>query len=658
MTIRQLPPHLINQIAAGEVVERPASVIKELVENALDAGATHLDIDIEQGGIKRIRIRDNGSGIPKDELALALSRHATSKIATLDDLENIRSLGFRGEALPSIASVSRLTLRSNFIEANEGWQLQGDGHEILKALEPTPHAIGTTVDVVDLFFNTPARRKFLKSETTEFRHIEEMVRKLALSRFDIGIHLTHNQKTILRLKSTDNETNAIKRISELCGTPFAEQSIYFDHELTGSRLRLWGWIGLPTFSRSQSDLQYLYVNGRYIRDKYINHAIKQAYQDVMYHGRHPAYVLFLELEPQWVDVNAHPTKQEVRFREGRLVHDFVLQTISQALANVRPNDQIPPTTWQDLEAPVNPVPPPESLADYNWSPSTPDYDQVREYTPNSTSTHYGSSPHYTGTQNKAPFSYTPSYHSQGRLTMPAQDTIHAYQQWYQQPLEDSETSVGADNSTQPNEALIASTSPINLEDMPPLGYAIAQLQGIYILAQNAQGLVIVDMHAAHERVTYERLKHSMTQESIRSQPLLVPYSFAVSKSDADLADQYGTLLGELGFEISVMGVEKLVVRAVPSLLKDGNIEQLVRDVLADLNTYGNTMRVQQAINEILATMACHGAVRAHHQLTIPEMNALLRDMERTERSGQCNHGRPTWTQMTLAQIDKLFMRGQ
>ena len=645
MTIRQLPPHLINQIAAGEVVERPASVIKELVENALDAGSTHIDIDIEQGGLKRIRVRDNGSGIPKDELALALSRHATSKIFSLDDLEHIQSLGFRGEALPSIASVSRLTLRSNVAEANEGWQLQGDGHDILQALEPTPHAIGTTVDVVDLFFNVPARRKFLKTEATEFRHIEDIVRKLALSRFDIGFHLTHNQKTILRLKTSADENSASKRISELCGSPFSEQSLYFDHELTGSRLRLWGWLGLPTFSRSQADLQYLYVNGRYIRDKYVNHAIKQAYQDVLYHGRHPAYVLFLELEPQWVDVNAHPTKQEVRFREGRLVHDFVQQTISQALANIRPHDQIPsiqPMPWNDIAPSSESVPLPHSLADYGFN-GAPSYEEAEYTTP------YAPPP--SGSSSSAsirPFAYTPTYSSQERLSLPVQETLQAYKNWFQ----------AAD---EPAQELLSTSAPdtsTSTEDIPPLGYALAQLQGIYILAHNAQGLVIVDMHAAHERITYERLKHSMSQDAIRSQPLLVPLSFNVSKSEADLADQYTSLLTELGFEISVMGVEKLVVRAVPSLLKDSHIEQLVRDVLADLNTHGNTLRVQQAINELLATMACHGAVRANRALTLPEMNALLRDMERTERSGQCNHGRPTWTQMSLAQIDKLFMRGQ
>ncbi|WP_020558113.1 DNA mismatch repair endonuclease MutL [Thiofilum flexile] len=657
MTIRQLPPHLINQIAAGEVVERPASVIKELVENALDAHSTQIDIDIEQGGLKRIRVRDNGSGIPKEELALALSRHATSKIFTLDDLEHIQSLGFRGEALPSIASVSRLTLRSNFNEANEGWQIQGDGHDILQAPEPAPHAVGTTVDVVDLFFNVPARRKFLKTEATEFRHIEDMVKKLAMSRFDIGFHLTHNQKTILRIKASDDETPPIKRISELCGSPFAEQSLYFDHELAGSRLRLWGWLGLPTFSRSQTDLQYLYVNGRYIRDKYVNHAIKQAYQDVLYHGRHPAYVLFLELEPQWVDVNAHPTKQEVRFREGRLVHDFVQQTISQALADIRPQHQTQPQ-WNTLDTTQESVPLPQSLADYginsdNSDPAHSSYDKT-DYAS------YSASPRASHSSNPPSFAYTPTYSRQERLSLPVKETMQAYQHWFQDSAETelSHEQTTINPTTATYDALNSTTAVTNLEDIPPLGYAIAQLQGIYILAQNAQGLVIVDMHAAHERITYERLKHSMGQDSIRSQPLLVPLSFNVSKADADLADQYTTLLQELGFEISVMGVEKLVVRAVPSLLKDSDIERLVCDVLADLNTYGNTVRVQQAINELLATMACHGAVRANRVLTLPEMNALLRDMEQTERSGQCNHGRPTWTQMSLAQIDKLFMRGQ
>ena len=624
MPIRQLPNHLINQIAAGEVVERPASVVKELLENALDAGSTRIDIDIEQGGGKRIRIRDNGSGIPQDELALALSRHATSKIASLDDLEQVRSLGFRGEALPSIASVSRLILSSRHTDASQGWTLFGDGQEVFDAPTPVAHATGTTVDVVDLFFNTPARRKFLKTEKTEFGHIEDIVRRLALSRFDVGFELNHNQKNTLRLRSTDDRASAERRVAEICGSAFVEQSLYLDYEAAG--LRLWGWVGLPTFSRSQADLQYFYVNSRNIRDKLISHAVKQAYQDVMYHGRHPAFVLFLELNPQLVDVNAHPTKQEVRFREGRLVHDFLFRTLHQALADIRPGDEAGAPTQLP---PSNVTPHPQSLAL-----------KGREEQEKS--------------EPVAQQPYRPTYQpqQQQRLQMPVREQMATYQQLYQPvvPLENAGKDIVG---LKPDLPL-----PQDTDDMPPLGFAIAQLHGIYILAQNASGLVVVDMHAAHERITYEYLKQSMAQDALRSQPLLVPTSVNVSKKEADHAEQHADTFHALGFELDRLGLEKLTIRAVPSLLKDGDTEALVRDVLADLITHGESSRIQNAMNDILATMACHGSVRANRKLSITEMNALLRDMERTERSGQCNHGRPTWTQMSLEHIDKLFLRGR
>ncbi|MEZ5452040.1 MAG: DNA mismatch repair endonuclease MutL [Thiothrix sp.] len=610
MPIRQLPAHLINQIAAGEVVERPASVVKELLENALDAGATRIEVDIEQGGGKRIRIRDNGCGIPKTELALALSRHATSKIASLDDLEQVRSLGFRGEALPSIASVSRLILSSRHQDADQGWQLYGDGQEVFGEPEPVAHANGTTIDVTDLFFNTPARRKFLKTEKTEFGHIEDMLRKIALSRFDVGFELNHNQKNTLRLRPTDDRSGAERRIADICGSAFAEQSLYLDYEAAG--LRLWGWVGLPTFSRSQADLQHFYVNGRNVRDRLITHAVKQAYQDVMYHGRHPAFVLFLELNPQLVDVNAHPTKQEVRFREGRLVHDFLFRTLHQALADIRPGDESGAPAQLPVQAPDTPPGPPPQ-----------------------------------GRKEQEPTPYRPTYQAQHqqRLQMPVREQMGIYQQLYQ-----------------PVEPPITTPSPLAGEGeangLPPLGYAIAQLHGIYILAQNQTGLVVVDMHAAHERITYERLKQGMAEDAIRSQPLLVPTSLNVSKKEADYAEQHADAFHALGFELDRLGLEKLTIRAVPSLLKESDTEALVRDVLADLITHGGSQRIQNAMNEILATMACHSSVRANRRLSIPEMNALLRDMERTERSGQCNHGRPTWTQMSLDQIDKLFLRGR
>lgn len=608
MLIRQLPDHLINQIAAGEVVERPASVVKELLENALDASSTRIDIDIEQGGGKRIRIRDNGCGIAREELALALSRHATSKIASLDDLEQVGTLGFRGEALPSIASVSRLILTSRRNDAEQGWQLHGDGQQAFGEPEPAAHAGGTTVDVADLFFNMPARRKFLKTEKTEFRHIEDMVRKMALSRFDTGFTLNHNQKNIFQLRPADDRTGAERRLADICGSALAEQSLYLDYEAAG--LRLWGWVGLPTFSRSQADLQYFYVNGRNVRDRLITHAVKQAYQDVMYHGRHPAFVLFLELNPQLVDVNAHPTKQEVRFREGRLVHDFLFRTLHQALADIRPGNEAGAPTQIPERSRATAMEP-------HQQPST---------------------------------AYQPQ--NQQRLHMPVREQMAAYRQLYQPSNDIAPPALPERRPDSTGNEVKEETG------IPPLGYAMAQLHGVYILAQSAQGLVVVDMHAAHERITYEYLKQSMTEDAIRSQPLLVPTSLNVSRKEADYAEQHQGAFRSLGFELDRIGMEKLAIRAVPSLLKNADAETLVRDVLADLLTHGESQRIQNAMNDILATMACHGSVRANRRLSIPEMNALLRDMERTERSSQCNHGRPTWTHMSLDQIDKLFLRGK
>ena len=641
MPIRQLPTHLINQIAAGEVVERPASVVKELLENALDAGATQITLDIELGGVKRIRIRDNGGGIAREELALALSRHATSKISSLEDLEQVRSLGFRGEALPSIASISRLILSSRTPTQEQGWQLYGDGQEIFGDPEPVAHPVGTTLDVADLFFNVPARRKFLKTEKTEFSHIEDMVRKLALSRFEVNFELNHNQKNSLRLKAALDQSSRERRIAEVCGSEFITQSLYLDHEAAG--LRLWGWLGLPTFSRSQTDLQYVYVNGRWVRDKLISHAIRQAYQDVLYAGRQPAFVLFIELNPQLVDVNAHPTKQEVRFRESRLVHDFLFRTTQQAIAQLKPGEnQLASDT-------------PDSSADDKIHDSA-----LIEPTLTATSTSISVNRPISPDTPPQPFAgYKPQ--NQQRLAMPVREQLAAYRKLYR-PLEAETQTPYSAPSSEPNSAKSESPSLNTLEadvsDIPPLGYALAQLQGIYILAQNAHGLVIVDMHAAHERITYEYLKQSMQSDAIRSQPLLVPVSLAISKKEADYADMHQSIFQTLGFDLDRMGMEKLVIRAVPSLLKEGDVEQLVRDVLADLITYGHSQRIQAAMNEILATMACHGAVRANRKLSITEMNALLRDMERTERSGQCNHGRPTWTQLSLDQLDKLFLRGR
>jgi DNA mismatch repair protein MutL len=611
--INLLSQRLANQIAAGEVVERPASVVKELLENSLDAGATRLDIEVEQGGIKRLCIKDNGSGIHKEDLPLALSRHATSKITDLDDLENIASLGFRGEALASISSVSRLSLSSKAIDEDDsaGWKVETEGQGMEARLEPVAHPQGTSVEVRDLFFNTPARKKFLKTEKTEFARIDEVVKRLALSRFDVQFNLQHNQRAIHQLRAASSDAEIQRRVSLVCGPAFVENSVYVDVESSG--LRLWGWVSLPTFSRSQADLQYFYVNGRIIRDKLVTHAVKQAYRDVLFHGRHPAYVLYLELAPAGVDVNVHPTKHEVRFRDSRLVHDFLFSALHKALAEVRPSEQLA-AQQQHAQA--------SDIAAASYQAPVQAYDNAPSNPVSQASLGLGSGG--SAWQSR-------DYSSdRGRVdTSQVQDQLAALQR-----LNESDAEV------------------------PPLGYAIAQLHGIYILAQNREGLIIVDMHAAHERITYERMKTACANEELKMQPLLVPLSIAVSQAEADCAEEQSATLLTLGIELERVAAESIVVRQVPSILKDSNIEQLVRDVLSDVKEYGSSDRILAHQNELLSTMACHGSVRANRQLTIPEMNALLRDMEATERSGQCNHGRPTWVYQSLDELDKLFLRGQ
>lgn len=602
--INRLNQRLANQIAAGEVVERPASVIKELLENSLDAGASRLDIDVEQGGVKLMRVKDNGVGIHKDDLALALSRHATSKIADLEDLENIASLGFRGEALASICSVSRLAMlsRAETAEESGGWKVATEGQDMEAKLAPVAHLQGTSVEVRDLFFNTPARKKFLKTEKTEFARIDEVVKRIALSRFDVQFTLQHNQRTIHKLLATTSEQERQRRVALVCGPAFMENSVSVDME--GPGLRLWGWVSLPTFSRSQADLQYFYVNGRIIRDKLVTHAVKQAYRDVLFHGRHPAYVLYLELAPSAVDVNVHPAKHEVRFRDSRLVHDFLFSALHKALAEVSPADRLPAQQAAMLS-----------------DVAAEDGQSV----------------------------YSQGQNSQSSLTL-AEFSRASY------------SSNGASRSFDRNQvqqqlAAIASLHGDNTE-VPPLGYAIAQLHGIYILAQNSAGLIIVDMHAAHERITYERMKLACQNEELKMQPLLVPLSIAVSQAEADCAEAQQQVLLGFGIELERVAEEAIVVRQIPSILRDSNVEQMVRDVLSDVLEYGSSDRIQAHQDELLSTMACHGSVRANRHLTIPEMNALLRDMEATERSGQCNHGRPTWVYQSLLELDKLFLRGQ
>ena len=622
--IKILSPQLANQIAAGEVVERPASVLKELVENSLDAGAQSIEIDIEQGGVKLIRIRDDGGGIDHDDLALALSRHATSKIDDLEDLEAVATLGFRGEALASIASVSRLSLTSNN-GGSSAWRAISEGRDMQVEVTPASHPQGTSVEVRDLFFNTPARRKFLRTEKTEYNRIDDSIKKLALSRFDVAFNLRHNQRAQLSLRPAKTQLEQEKRVADICGTTFMEQALYVDNTRPG--LRLWGWIGLPTFSRSQADLQHFFVNGRCIRDKVVSHAVRQAYQDVLYHGRHPAFVLFLEITPADVDVNVHPTKHEVRFRESGSIHSFISSTLKKALAEDRPQDHL-------------------------QSNST------GEFPSDGSAQHTGGGGQFSGMVNQPDPNWQAAPQSQPAMQFSSRPNFG----------NSSSGAMSGSAGSMQNYQSLYSTSDINLpesgsdvgdqQDIPPLGYAIAQLKGIYILSENREGLIIVDMHAAHERITYERMKGAFDDQGLISQPLLVPESLAVSQREADAAEQHNEVFAKLGFVVERAAAESVIVREIPAILRGSEVEALLRDVLSDLLEHGNSERIRDHINEILSTMACHGSVRANRKLSVTEMNALLRDMEATERSGQCNHGRPTWSQLTLDQLDKLFLRGR
>ena len=597
--IRQLPMRLSNQIAAGEVVERPASVVKELLENSIDAGATHIDISIEAGGTRTIRIRDDGIGIASDDLPLAVTRHATSKIETVDDLRAVSTLGFRGEALASIASVSHLVLTSHSAADPSGaWTVTSAGPGMTPEIRPASHPIGTTVQVSDLFYNTPARRKFLRTERTEYQRIDEVVRTVSLSHPTISLSLGHNGKLTREYRSNTTSEDEQRRVGSVFGSAFVDSSLYFCEQRDG--LQLSGWIGLPTYSRSQGDQQYFYVNRRVIRDKLIGHAVRQAYSDVLFHGRFPVFALFLEIDPTMVDVNVHPTKHEVRFRDSRSVHDFVFRTIHRVLADERPASRVDTAPAAEGAVPRQ--------ADFRMPAAAGSYPSGR------------SGVHGIGTR---PGTY----------------------------------SAGAGQSERYAE-LISRAMSESEHDVPPLGYALAQLHGIYILAQNAHGLIVVDMHAAHERITYERLKQAADAEGLRTQPLLVPLSLSVSEAEADVVEEFNQALTQFGFDIARVSEESLIIREIPSMLSRGNAEQLVRDVISDMAEFGSTTRVAEARDEILSTMACHGSVRANRRLTVPEMNALLRDMEETERSGQCNHGRPTWFELGVAELDSMFLRGQ
>jgi len=606
--IRSLPAELVNQIAAGEVIERPASVVKELVENSLDAGARRIEIDIEQGGAGLIRIRDDGSGIEAEDLPLAVSAHATSKIASFDDLERVGTLGFRGEALPSIASVSRFALISRRSGSDTAWRIEVDGGKPRTAA-PAQHPQGTKVEVRDLFYNLPARRKFLRAERTEFNHIDELVKSIALARTQTEFRLSHNGKPVRMLKPALDESDGTRRVADVLGDEFLSQSLRIEH--AGAGLRLHGWVGLPTASRAQADQQYFHVNGRLVRDRLVAHAVRQAYADVLYHGRHSSFVLFLELDPVLVDVNVHPAKHEVRFREGRLVHDFLYRTLDDALGG-------------------------GARAGGASASSAPPGLPAAPFAPASSA-------------GVAASSY--AAYRQGGLGLGVREPLADYAALFGEARALPQPAAFAGNAA----ALPAQRDE---QEIPPLGFALAQLHGIYVLAENAHGLILVDMHAAHERITYEKLKTAQDGEGIRSQLLLVPMALSLSEREASVVEEQGERFAALGFDIARSGPQSVAVRRIPVLLDGADVAQLVRDVIADLAVHGESRRVEESTNELLSTMACHGSVRANRRLGLPEMNALLREMEATERSGQCNHGRPTWVQLAIPELDRLFLRGR
>ncbi|MEA3404526.1 MAG: DNA mismatch repair endonuclease MutL [Pseudomonadota bacterium] len=618
--ISQLPSHLADQIAAGEVVERPASVVKELLENALDSGATQIDITVELGGTKLIQISDNGYGIPKEELVLAVSRHATSKIKSAQDLAAVHTLGFRGEALASISSVSRFEITSKARDGSAAWQLHAEGEGNWSELKPVAGMVGTTVKVEDLFFNTPARKKFLRKPQTEFSHIDQLVKRVMLSRPQVGFKLVHNNKVVRQVLPVNDSSTETKRLSQLMGQPFVQQSltVAFDTQ----DINLSGWVGLPTFNRSQTDMQYLFVNGRIVRDRLLSYAVKQAYADVLYHGRHPAYLLFLEIPHDLVDVNVHPAKYEVRFANGRWVYDFLRRSVREAVSRPVSAEQGSGGSLDGMlqgQEALNQV---SSSAFANAAGPLPSFGvdsqaSMRFQAPSSAST----------ASLSERFKYQTNALSAGS------------------GVEEGQSAYG-----------------VNLGEQAvsehKLGYAKMQLHGIFILAENQQGLVLVDMHAAHERVVYERLKTQWQDQRLISQPLLVPMVLTLENSQISVWETHQAWFNKLGFEMEILGPEQLKVIALPALLVKSDVVNLVNDMLADLAVAGQTQQVEEHINEMLSTMACHGSVRANRQLTIDEMNALLREMEQTERSDQCNHGRPTWVQLSMDQLDSLFMRGQ
>ncbi|MGL4675720.1 MAG: DNA mismatch repair endonuclease MutL [Wohlfahrtiimonas sp.] len=619
--IQKLSPQVINQIAAGEVIERPVSVVKELVENSIDAGSTEIIVEIHEGGAKKITIRDNGSGIHEEDLLLALTSHATSKIRDSNDLVRVQSLGFRGEALASIASVSELTLTTRTAESSHGFKVTGVGNDEIEKPMPAAHPFGTTIEVKDLFYNVPARKKFLRTDRTEFSHIEELVKRLALVRFDIAFKLMHNDKVVFDTKACQAQEEKERRIGAIFSQEFLDNSFYFTHTIEDLRgtLTLHGWIAKPTFSRNQTDWQFVYVNGRMVKDRLIAHAIKQAYQDVLYGHRHPAFIVYLTMDPEGVDVNAHPAKHEVRFRESRFVHDFLFRTIHQVVAKplleMQGNQQAPNTASEFIQPMSEPV---QQQSRLNFNPS---------YSSNNASSTFQSS------RNDQP--------------------VNVY------------AALGLDQKSEQVNPVLSTFQPQSLAgendqvDDAPLGYALGQLHGAYILAENQQGLVLVDMHAAHERIIYERFKRNIhDNQTLVRQPLLIPKVMQMHGKHVAAVAEFQEELAQVGIVADAFGDHEIVVREVPAALINADIDRLITAVIDDFDHYGSSEKIKAAVNEILSTMACHSAIRHHRKMTLPEMNALLRDIERTERADQCNHGRPTWTSIGMVDLDRMFLRGQ
>ncbi len=627
--IQPLPDQLISQIAAGEVVERPSAVVKELLENALDAGATAITVRLEEGGVKRIAITDNGRGIAPEQLPLALARHATSKIASLHDLENVATLGFRGEALASIAAVAAVTVTSRTLDAPHAWELVGSH---LGTVAPSSGPHGTTIDVQDLYFNTPARRKFLKSEQTEYGHCAEVVRRIALARPDVAFSLSHNGRTIDHWKVGPID----KRSAHILGSEFAEARLPLDE--TAGPLRLHGYAGLPTASKARADGQFFYVNGRFVRDKLLMHAVRAAYQDVLHGDRFPSYVLALDLDPALVDVNVHPSKIEVRFRDSRAVHQFVFHAVQRALA------QTSATAHGSVPAPL-------PAADVAGAAGGFGSNLRREHEQTSFGAALASS------------TFSPSPFTGQRYQPGVTQSTDAYGALFSDggPLRVAESTVTYGAASAPVIPYTAPASTMSNEDYP-LGFALAQLHGIYVLAQNAKGMVLVDMHAAHERILYEQLKSALDAQvdgqDMQVQSLLIPVTFYADAIEVGTAQEHADTLKALGFDIAALSPTTLAVRSVPVLLKGADAQTLARDVLRDVREYGGSRVLIERRNELLGTLACHTAVRANRILSVPEMNALLRQMEATERADQCNHGRPTWVQLEISALDKLFLRGQ